>query len=124
MPEITLTQVSTTGSTLYEAIEPAILWKHLLRMTISDLVGPASAMGVNFILPSSMQEGPLICAQGIRLTAFTLKQFHHDEEMQTYHLPVVLAALLDIFKVGAPSRSRPISHTKLGPSARCHEQLT
>ncbi|KIM47693.1 hypothetical protein M413DRAFT_439360 [Hebeloma cylindrosporum] len=70
--------LSMTASTLYEAVEPQILWKHMLAAVFDEILGDGSK------------------TEAIKLVHFILQSFSHDEEMQTIHLPVIFAALLDL----------------------------
>lgn len=44
--------------------------------------------------------------QAIRMVQFILKTFAQDEEIQTIHLPIIFAAILDIVDVSASSGSK------------------
>ncbi|KAG6841563.1 hypothetical protein C0991_009598 [Blastosporella zonata] len=70
--------VTMTASTLYEAVEPQILWKQLLRPIFAEIVGDGKAI------------------EAIRMVQFILKTFAQDEEIQTIHLPIIFAAILDL----------------------------
>jgi hypothetical protein len=39
-------QVTMTASTLYEAVEPQLLWKHLLTAVFAEIVGDGSKLEV------------------------------------------------------------------------------
>ncbi|KAF9524082.1 Dopey, N-terminal-domain-containing protein [Crepidotus variabilis] len=69
--------LTVTASTLYEGLEPQVLWKHLcssIFAEIDDLNGKTEA---------------------IDLAHFIMHTFSHDEEIQTIHLPLVFSGLLD-----------------------------
>ncbi|KAG6813245.1 hypothetical protein H0H92_012882 [Tricholoma furcatifolium] len=70
--------VTMTASTLYEAVEPQILWKQLLSAVFAEVVGTEQGF------------------EAIRLVQFVLKTFAQDEEIQTIHLPIIFAAVLDL----------------------------
>ncbi|KAG5652198.1 hypothetical protein H0H81_005933 [Sphagnurus paluster] len=70
--------VTMTASTLYEAVEPQILWKRLLRNVFAEIVGD----GKQF--------------EAIQMVQFILKNFSQDDEIQTIHLPIILVAILDL----------------------------
>ncbi|CAA7265849.1 unnamed protein product [Cyclocybe aegerita] len=73
--------LTMTASTLYEAVEPQLLWKHLLSAIFKDMTGDATE------------------AEATRLIRFILKSFSQDEEVQTIHLPVVFSAIIDLMAV-------------------------
>ncbi|THG95919.1 hypothetical protein EW026_g5825 [Hermanssonia centrifuga] len=67
-----------TASTLYEAIEPHSLWKEFLNAVMADVLS---------------EKG---CSEGIVMVRHILVKYHtHDEEIETIHLPVVFAAILE-----------------------------
>ncbi|KAI9513117.1 Dopey, N-terminal-domain-containing protein [Russula earlei] len=67
-----------TASTLYEAVEPHIVWKQLLMAILNELTG----------------------RWAVRLTRFILKSIHvRDEEIQVVHLPIVFSALCEALQV-------------------------
>ncbi|KAF9566957.1 hypothetical protein CPC08DRAFT_758587 [Agrocybe pediades] len=70
--------LSMTASTLYEAVEPQILWKHLVERVFSEITGDAGE------------------TEAIQLVDFILKSFSQDEEIQTIQLPITFAAILDL----------------------------
>ncbi|KAF9056037.1 Dopey, N-terminal-domain-containing protein [Panaeolus papilionaceus] len=70
--------LSMTANTLYEAVEPQMLWKDLLSTVFEEISGKGDVV------------------EGLKLVRFILKSFTHDEEMQTIHFPVIFAAILDI----------------------------
>ncbi|KAG2022683.1 hypothetical protein CC2G_000411 [Coprinopsis cinerea AmutBmut pab1-1] len=70
-----------TASTLYEALEPEILWKPLLGAIFKEL---------------SEENGS---TEALQLALFIIKTFTHDEEIQTYHFPVLISSLLDFLSI-------------------------
>lgn len=71
-----------TASTLYEAVEPHIVWKQLLAAILSELIGDG------------------LRNEAIRLTHFILKTLQvRDEETQVVHLPIVFSALCEALQV-------------------------
>ncbi|KAG6817586.1 hypothetical protein H0H87_006963 [Tephrocybe sp. NHM501043] len=70
--------ITMTASTLYEAVEPQILWKQLLSPVFSEIVGNGQSI------------------EAIRMVQFVLKTFAQDDEIQTIHLPIIFAAILDL----------------------------
>ncbi|KAF8915027.1 Dopey, N-terminal-domain-containing protein [Mucidula mucida] len=88
--------VTMTASTLYEAVEPPLLWKHVLDAVFSEILG-------------TLEDCP-----AISLFKFLLKTFSQDEEIQTIHFPVIFASLVDIL------------HTRLQdaepPSGKCVQE--
>lgn len=70
-----------TASTLYEALEPEILWKPLLSKIFKELSG------------EGMQ------TEALDLALFIIKTFSHDEEIQSTHFPTILAGLLDCLDI-------------------------
>ena len=75
-----------TASTLYEAVEPQVVWKRLLKSIISEIAG----------------ETPRV--EAIHMTKFLLETFQvQDEEVQTIHLPIVFSAISESIRVRARS---------------------
>ncbi|KAK7464504.1 hypothetical protein VKT23_006673 [Stygiomarasmius scandens] len=70
--------VSMTASTLYEAVEPQIIWRQLLSAMFSEITGD----GEHF--------------EAIDMVLFILKNFSQDEEIQTIHLPIMFTAIVDL----------------------------
>ncbi|KAI8981167.1 Dopey, N-terminal-domain-containing protein [Trametes punicea] len=71
--------LSMTGSTLYEAVEPHALWSRLLGVVLADM---------------KSQRGH---REGCNMVKYLLQTFHtHDEEIETIHLPVVLNAITGV----------------------------
>jgi len=78
-----------TASTLYEAVEPQVVWRQLLKSIISEITG----------------ETPRI--EAIHMTKFLLETFQvQDEEVQTIHLPIVFSAISESIRVRVGSCSR------------------
>ncbi|EIN14374.1 hypothetical protein PUNSTDRAFT_140678 [Punctularia strigosozonata HHB-11173 SS5] len=63
--------ITMTASTLYEAVEPQALWRHLLPRVFAEIVGDGREN------------------QGISLARFIVQEFRHDEEVRTVHFPLV-----------------------------------
>lgn len=71
-----------TASTLYEAVEPQVVWKQLLSSVMSEITG----------------ETPR--TEAIHMTKFLLETFQvQDEEVQTIHLPIVFSAISESIRV-------------------------
>ncbi|OJT08448.1 Protein dopey [Trametes pubescens] len=76
--------LSMTGSTLYEAVEPHALWSRLLSVVLSDIT-------------SGQANG-----EGCTMVQYLLQRFHaHDEEIETIHLPVVFSAITSVITTHA-----------------------
>ncbi|KAG6879371.1 hypothetical protein C0992_003191 [Termitomyces sp. T32_za158] len=73
--------VTMTASTLYEAVEPHILWKQLLTVMFAEITGDRKDI------------------EAIRMVQFLLKTFSQDDEIQTIHLPIIFTAVLDLIDV-------------------------
>ncbi|KAG6877602.1 hypothetical protein C0993_005728 [Termitomyces sp. T159_Od127] len=73
--------VTMTASTLYEAVEPHILWKQLLTVVFAEVTGDRKDI------------------EAIRMAQFLLKTFSQDDEIQTIHFPIIFAAVLDLIDV-------------------------
>ncbi|KAF8633541.1 hypothetical protein AX15_001344 [Amanita polypyramis BW_CC] len=67
-----------TASTLYDAVEPHIVWKQLLMSISDDLVGG----GTN--------------PEAVQMAEFVLRSFFQDDEISTVHLPIVYAGIADL----------------------------
>jgi len=70
--------VGMTASTLYEAIEPQLLWKQLLMAVFTEIVADNKQF------------------EAIHMVQFVLEAFSQDEEIQTIHLPIIFAAIMDL----------------------------
>ncbi|KAJ8582095.1 hypothetical protein M405DRAFT_582865 [Rhizopogon salebrosus TDB-379] len=69
--------ISMTASTLYEAVEPSILWKQLLAAIMNDLTKDSKTGAID-------------------LTLFLLRSLPlQDDEVRGIHLPVIFAAITD-----------------------------
>ncbi|KXN85691.1 Protein dopey [Leucoagaricus sp. SymC.cos] len=73
--------ISTTVSTLYEAVEPQLAWKFLLTAVFKEFSGEGDAF------------------EAIDLVRFILRSFPQDEELQTLHFPVILAGIVDVMNL-------------------------
>ena len=79
-----------TASTLYEAVEPQVVWKQLLNSIISEITGETSR------------------TEAIHMTKFLLGTFQvQDEEIQTIHLPIVFSAISESIRVCAQIHTSP-----------------
>ncbi|KAF8963955.1 Dopey, N-terminal-domain-containing protein [Flammula alnicola] len=70
--------LTMTASTLYEAVEPQILWQHLLTAVFNEIMGDGTQI------------------EAIQLVNFIIQTFSHDEEVQTIHLPIIFTAIVDL----------------------------
>ncbi|KIY52670.1 hypothetical protein FISHEDRAFT_69486 [Fistulina hepatica ATCC 64428] len=70
--------VTMTASTLYEAVEPQILWKHFLQSILSEINGDGTQ------------------TEAISLACFLVQTFSQDEDVQTLYLPIVFSAIVDV----------------------------
>ncbi|KAG2744495.1 hypothetical protein P692DRAFT_20837634 [Suillus brevipes Sb2] len=69
--------ISMTASTLYEAVEPSILWKQLLAAIMKDLTEDGKTGAID-------------------LTLFLLRSLPmQDDEVRSIHLPVIFAAITE-----------------------------
>ncbi|KAK0466281.1 Dopey, N-terminal-domain-containing protein [Desarmillaria tabescens] len=86
--------VTMTASTLYEAVEPGIIWKQLLQAVFDEIIKDEEK------------------CEAISMVQFILKTFSQDEEIQTIHLPVIFAAIVDLlhFRLST-TESPPLSIT-------------
>lgn len=98
-------QVVMTASTLYEAVEPHIVWKQLLNAILNELTGDGKQNEVRITLVKTVSILIFWLTQAVRLARFILKTIHvRDEEIQTVHLPIVFSALCEALQVGILSR--------------------
>ncbi|KAI0050603.1 hypothetical protein FA95DRAFT_1536117 [Auriscalpium vulgare] len=73
--------VVLTASTLYEAVEPSIVWKQLLPAIMVEVHGDGKR------------------SEAARLAQFILTSIHvRDDEIQSLHLPIVFNALLEVLQ--------------------------
>ncbi|KAJ4470942.1 Dopey, N-terminal-domain-containing protein [Lentinula aciculospora] len=73
--------VSMTANTLYEAVEPHIIWRRLLSSVFQEIIGD----GEQF--------------EAIEMMLFILKTFLQDEEVQTIHFPLIFSAVVDLLQI-------------------------
>ncbi|KAE9401014.1 hypothetical protein BT96DRAFT_956680 [Gymnopus androsaceus JB14] len=73
--------ISMTANTLYEAVEPHIIWKRLLSVVFQEIING----GEQF--------------EAIDMVFFMLKTFTQDEEVQTIHLPLIFSAIVDLLEI-------------------------
>ncbi|KAG8840312.1 hypothetical protein FRB91_006317, partial [Serendipita sp. 411] len=78
--------IHLAASSLYEAAEPRLVWKHLFSAVQDELCGKKR----------------LSVPEPIKLVRFVVKTFRNDEEMQKLHLPLCLTGLLELISVMAP----------------------
>ncbi|KAJ6601434.1 Dopey, N-terminal-domain-containing protein [Mycena vulgaris] len=88
--------VTMTASTLYEAVEPPVLWKQLLSAVFDEITGDGTRI------------------EAIRMVLFILRTFAQEEEIQTIHLPIIFASLTDLLDIQI---QQSVSRT-LTPSVR------
>jgi hypothetical protein len=93
-----------TASTLYEAVEPQALWRHLLSKVFEEIIGDGSDQEVRLLNYVAASKSDLNYSQGTQLARFTLREFHHDEEMRTVHFPLVSMAIIQALAVSIPCR--------------------
>ncbi|KAF9486392.1 hypothetical protein BDN70DRAFT_822033, partial [Pholiota conissans] len=80
--------LSMTASTLYEAVEPQILWRNLLASMFDEITGDGTQV------------------EAVELAHFILQTFSHDEEIQTIHLPIMFGAIVDLTNACVESNPR------------------
>ncbi|KAL0951843.1 hypothetical protein HGRIS_008504 [Hohenbuehelia grisea] len=80
-------EVKMTASTLYEALEPLIIWKQLLSCLFTELLGDGTRY------------------EAIRIVSFIIRTFSQDEEIQAIHLPAIFCAILDVMNVQLQTHS-------------------
>ncbi|KDN49150.1 hypothetical protein RSAG8_02503, partial [Rhizoctonia solani AG-8 WAC10335] len=74
--------VVTAASTLYEAIEPQILWQQLYTTARTEILDGSSDL------------------KGLEMISFILSTFKtHDPEVQSIHLPAVVTALTELCRI-------------------------
>ncbi|KAJ3739812.1 Dopey, N-terminal-domain-containing protein [Lentinula detonsa] len=73
--------ISMTANTLYEAVEPHILWRRLLGAIFQEIIDGDKHF------------------EAIAMMLFILKTFSQDEEVQTIHFPLIFAALVDLLEI-------------------------
>ncbi|KDQ15544.1 hypothetical protein BOTBODRAFT_65254 [Botryobasidium botryosum FD-172 SS1] len=72
-------QILISANTLYEAVEPHIVWKHLFNSMRLELLDQSSG------------------TEAVQMVRFILTTFRmHEEEVQQIHLPLVFAAILNL----------------------------
>lgn len=93
-----------TASTLYEAIEPQLLWKHFLSVVFDEILegGTRSEVIILWSFPVSIYNWYGLDPQAIRLVRFLVISFPHDEEVQTIYFPIMFTAITDLVDVRLP----------------------
>ncbi|TRM61588.1 hypothetical protein BD626DRAFT_598473 [Schizophyllum amplum] len=86
--------IAMTASTLYEAVEPQILCKQLLTGIVAEIAGDGKETEVCEVRCSGVTV--LMTMPGFATQPLRLKSFTQDEEMQTIHLPILFAAIVDV----------------------------
>lgn len=96
-----ISQILMAATTLYEALEPQILWQQLytaVRREIIELV-PESKVLFAFEIYESYAH----VSQALNMIKFILSTFKtHDPEVQSVHLPLVSTAMVELCTVGDP----------------------
>ena len=111
-----------TAGTLYESVEPHVVWRQLLTAIVADITGDGLELEVrdtvSILTHNVSKTGDNL--QRIRLAMFILKTFSsQEEETQTIHLPIVFSAILDVINVRASTFNCFLSHRDaLGPATR------
>ncbi|TFY67972.1 hypothetical protein EVG20_g3733 [Dentipellis fragilis] len=99
-------EMSMTASTLYEAVEPQLFWKQLLKAIVSDIVGDGTQ------------------CESIRLAQFILTKFHvRDEEIETVHLPIVFAGAMEVIKHQVSEDSSKATRPAMLEALRLQENI-
>ncbi|KAJ6520217.1 Dopey, N-terminal-domain-containing protein [Mycena sanguinolenta] len=73
--------VTMTAGTLYEAVEPPVLWKQLLSAVFEEITGDGTQ------------------TEALRMVLFILRTFPQDEEIRTIHLPIIFASITDLLDI-------------------------
>ncbi|KAJ7269339.1 Dopey, N-terminal-domain-containing protein [Mycena haematopus] len=73
--------VTMTAATLYEAVEPPVLWKQLLSAVFEEITGDGTQ------------------TEALRMVLFILRTFPQEEEIQTIHLPIIFASITDLLDI-------------------------
>ncbi|KAF7968943.1 hypothetical protein HWV62_28842 [Athelia sp. TMB] len=71
-----------TASTLYEAVEPNVLWKQILALSVAEIMGDNKG------------------CEAMQMALFILRTFKkQDDEIQGLHLPMIFSAIMDVLNV-------------------------
>ncbi|GBE77521.1 hypothetical protein SCP_0103960 [Sparassis crispa] len=93
--------LTMTANTLYEAVEPQLLWKEFFSIVFVDLISDGSHF------------------EGFNMVKYLLATLHtRDEEIEHVHLPVGLCAILELLTVRMKDERSRI------PYASMHEVLS
>ncbi|KZT72967.1 hypothetical protein DAEQUDRAFT_808918 [Daedalea quercina L-15889] len=88
--------ISMTASTLYEAVEPHLLWKRMYAIIYSEITSQD------------------VRCEGCDMVTYILSTFHsQDEEIEIVHLPVVFAAVAELLATCTQEQPPRISSTAL-----------
>lgn len=87
-----------TASTLYEAVEPEIIWQQLLAAVFLEITGDGAQFEVWVTLFPGVITS-LTFVKAIKMVSFILETFSQDEEIQTIHLPIAFSAIVDVLNV-------------------------
>jgi hypothetical protein len=91
-----------TASTLYEAIEPQLLWKHFLSVVFDEILEGGTRFEVLFFWSFPVLIYNYGLGQAIRLVRFLVISFPHDEEVQAIYFPIMFTAITDLVDVRLP----------------------
>lgn len=92
-----------TASTLYEAVEPQIIWKHLMSAVFAEIQGETGVEVCESVNLAACTWDSRMSTQAIQMALFILKTFVQDEEIQTIHLPIIFAGIVDLLDVSCSS---------------------
>ncbi|CAG8690918.1 17565_t:CDS:2, partial [Acaulospora colombiana] len=91
--------IHLAASSLYEAAEPKVVWKHLFSAIQDEISGKSEIMVYQVSLLKYRDQLWPMPLQPIKLVRFLVTTFKNDEEMQKIHLPICLSGLLEFVAV-------------------------
>ncbi|EPT03457.1 hypothetical protein FOMPIDRAFT_1058702 [Fomitopsis schrenkii] len=98
--------ISMTASTLYEAVEPRLLWKRLYTIIYSEVASQSETY------------------EGCDMVTYILSTFHtQDEEIEVVHLPIIFAAVAEMLATCTQEQPLRISRVGLRKFLRLQQEL-
>ncbi|TFK70447.1 hypothetical protein BDN72DRAFT_887964 [Pluteus cervinus] len=87
------------------AVEPYVIWKRLLASFFAEVVGDGTK------------------TEAIEMIQFLLQNFAQDEDIQTIHLPVILAGCVELVKLHVRSNPTSLSSKSIQECLKLQEEL-
>jgi hypothetical protein len=94
---LTSTQLFVTANTLFDGLDPFILWRQLYLAAKAQLLGQEEHSNDVCAVPTVLCKHVLTAQQALDLMAFVVQTFRlNDDEVSRLHAPLIAFALLDL----------------------------